>query len=140
RWLSSVRAHMMHFAALAMLTVVIGDETMPQVYNGRILQLIVRPPRIDQTITVDGRLDEPAWRDAVVLTGFSQFSPQDGIPADDSTQILVWYSPTAIHFGVRAFEAHGAPHATLGQRDHVLDVDDNVQFYIGTFNDARQAV
>jgi hypothetical protein len=113
------------------------------VYDGRRRELQVAPPRVsgeDAEVVVDGRLDEPAWRRAVVLTGFSQFSPVDGVAAQDSTEVLVWYSPTAIHFGVRAFEAHGAPHATLAQRDHVLDADDNVQLLLGTFHDARRAV
>jgi hypothetical protein len=41
------------------------------------------------------------------------FSPLDGIPAADSTHVLMWYSPTALYIGIRAFEAHGAVHATL---------------------------
>ena len=73
-----------------------------------------------------------------MLTGFSQFTPADGIPAHDSTQVLIWYSPTALYVGVRAFEAHGAVHATLADRDKITS-DDNVQLLIGTFNDRRQA-
>ncbi len=61
-----------------------------------------------------------------MLTGFSQFSPHDGIPAADSTQVLLWYSPTALYVGIRAFEAHGAVHATLADRDKI-SADDNVQ-------------
>ena len=67
-----------------------------------------------------------------MLTGFSQFSPLDGIPAADSTQVLIWYSPTAMYVGIRAFEAHGAVHATLADRDKI-SADDNVQFLLGTF-------
>ena len=78
------------------------------------------------------------WRTAAVLTGFSQFSPQDGIPAADSTQVLLWYSPTALYVGIRAFEAHGAVHATLADRDKIA-ADDNVQLLLGTFHDQRQA-
>src|SRR6185295_12810198 len=70
--------------------------------------------------------------------GFSQFSPTDGIPAADSTEVLVWYSPTAILFGIRAFEAHGAVHATLADRDRIAS-DDHIQILLSTFNDARQA-
>ena len=52
--------------------------------------------------------------------------------------MLVWYSPTAIHFGVRACEAHGAVHATLADRDQI-GADDNVQILLSTFDDGRQA-
>ena len=108
------------------------------IHVGRAGQTKVEPPRIEATITVDGVLDEPAWRRASVLTGFSQFAPNDGIPAADSTVVLVWYSPTAIHFGVRAYEPHGTVRATLAERDRI-SADDQVQFLIGTFNDGRQA-
>src|SRR5438128_3728959 len=81
------------------------------IYIGRENQLQVRIPRLEGEVavaTIDGKLDEAAWQQAAVLTGFSQFSPLDGIPAADSTQALIWYSPTAIYIGIRAFEAHGA--------------------------------
>ncbi|MEP6992577.1 MAG: DUF5916 domain-containing protein, partial [bacterium] len=52
--------------------------------------------------------------------------------------VLVWYSATAIHFGIRAFERHGRPVATLADRDRISS-DDNVQILLGTFNDGRQA-
>ena len=60
------------------------------------------------------------------------------MPAADSTQVLVWYSSTGIHFGIRAFEAHGAVHATLADRDRIA-ADDYVQILLSTFNDGRQA-
>lgn len=107
-------------------------------YNGRENQVHVSIPRIDANATVDGVLDEPVWRQAAALTGFSEFSPHDGIPAADSTEVLVWYSPSAVYFGIRAFEPHGAVHATLADRDKIA-ADDNVQILIGTFHDRRQA-
>jgi hypothetical protein len=110
----------------------------PPSYNGRAGQLDVRIPRHEAELTVDGKLDEAVWGEAAMLTGFSQFSPTDGIPAADSTHVLVWYSPIAIHFGIRAFEAHGAVHATLADRDRI-DADDHIQILLSTFNDGRQA-
>lgn len=109
------------------------------VYLGRERQLSVRIPRIETQVAIDGRLDEAPWTSASVLTGFSQFTPSDGVPAADSTRVLVWYSPTAIHFGIRAFEQHGAVHATLADRDRI-GADDNVQILIGPFGDKRQAL
>ena len=114
------------------------SATVALVYVGRENQLNVRVPRIVGNVVVDGSLSEPVWQEAAVLTGFSEFSPQDGIAAADSTQVLVWYSPSAVHFGVRAFEPHGAVHATLADRDRI-SADDNVQILLGTFHDRRQA-
>ncbi|MGH7534848.1 MAG: carbohydrate binding family 9 domain-containing protein, partial [Gemmatimonadales bacterium] len=108
------------------------------VYHGRSGNLDVRLPRIEAEVKVDGVLDEAVWAEAALLTGFSQFSPSDGVPAADSTEILVWYSPTAIHFGIRAFESHGEVHATLADRDRI-GADDHVQILLGTFDDGRQA-
>ena len=123
------------FALPLLLTLVVADSV---VHNGRAGMTAVRPPRAAAAIVVDGRLDEPVWKQAAILNGFSQFSPQDGIAAADSTQVLVWYSATAIHFGVRAFEPHGTVRATLAERDRIGS-DDQIQFLIGTFNDGRQA-
>jgi hypothetical protein len=110
-----------------------------RVYDGRAQELNVTIPRLDSSVTVDGRLDEPVWREAALLTGFSQYRPVDGLPAADSTEILVWYSPGAIYFGIRAFEAHGAVvRATLADRD-AIDADDNVQILLDTYDDQRRA-
>ena len=121
-----------------LLTLALGGTDPSAVYHGRAGKLDVRLPREDTAIEVDGVLDEAVWRRAAMLTGFSQFSPSDGIPAVDSTEVLVWYSPGAIHFGVRAFEAHGAVHATLADRDRI-GADDHIQILLSTFGDGRQA-
>ena len=115
-----------------------GVTDPPTTYDGRAGKLSVRLPRIEQEPVIDGKLDEAVWGEAAILTGFSQFSPADGVPAADSTEVLVWYSPTAILFGIRAFEAHGSVHATLADRDRIAS-DDHVQILLSTFNDGRQA-
>jgi hypothetical protein len=89
-------------------------------------------------VDVDGRLSEPPWDQAARLTGFSQYAPDDSRPAGDETEVLVWYSPTAIYFGIRAHAATGSVHATLADRDRIEN-DDSVQIYLSTFNDGRQA-
>lgn len=120
------------------LLLLLGDTDPAAVYNGRAGRLDVRPPRLEAELVVDGTLDEAPWAAAAMLTGFSQFTPVDGVAAADSTEVLVWYSATAIHFGIRAYEAHGQVHATLADRDKI-GADDFVQILLGTFNDGRQA-
>src|ERR1041385_5702775 len=80
----------------------------PVIYNGREGQTTARAPAINGRAEIDGRVDEPMWREAAMLTGFSLYAPVDQRPAPDSTEVLVWYSPTAIYFGIRAFEPHGS--------------------------------
>ena len=93
---------------------------------------------LDATIVVDGVLDEAVWSRARLLTGFSLYQPVDERPAPDSTEVLVWYSTSAIHFGIRAFEPHGAVQATLAERDRVA-TDDNVEIHLDTFEERRRA-
>src|SRR5438552_2485628 len=109
------------------------------VYSGRERQLDVRIPRFDAEVVIDGDLADSAWRHAALLTGFSQYAPNDGVSAADSTQVLVWYSANAIYFGIRAFELHGRPTATLADRDQIFG-DDNVQILLGTFHDSKKAL
>jgi hypothetical protein len=121
-----------------LLALHLGNTDPASVYNGRAGKLDVRIPQREVEVKVDGELGEAVWGEAALLTGFSQFSPVDGVAATDSTEVLVWYSPSAIYFGVKAYEAHGAVHATLADRDRI-GADDQVQILLGTFNDARQA-
>ena len=67
---------------LPLLLLYFGGTDPTLVYNGRSGSLDVHPPRLDLAVKVDGVLDEPAWRQAALLTGFSQFSPLDGVARD----------------------------------------------------------
>jgi hypothetical protein len=111
-------------------------------FSGRDNQLHVPLPRIESpaaTVSVDGVLDEAVWQQAARLTDFSQYSPVDGRPADDPTEVLVFYTPTAIYFGIKAHAAPGAVHATLANRDRI-DADDAIQIFLNPFKDGRQAL
>jgi hypothetical protein len=95
-------------------------------------------PRLDGEVEVDGVLDEAVWNQAAVLRGFFQYSPLDGVPAGDSTRVLVWYAPDAIHFGIRAYADPSSVRATLAERDRIEN-DDHVLILLDTFNDGRRA-
>lgn len=94
-------------------------------------------PRSD-SIEIDGRLDEPVWSTVPILTGFSLYSPTDGVPSPDSTEVRVWYSAHAIYFGIRAFEPHGVVRATLADRDR-LTADDYIEIHLDPFQERRRA-
>jgi hypothetical protein len=100
----------------------------------------VHIPRIaSPAVTVDGSLGEPAWSRAARLTGFHQYQPVDGRPADEQTEARVFYSQDAIYFGVIANAKNPASiRATVADRDN-LNNEDRITIYLDTFNDHRRA-
>ena len=109
------------------------------VHHGLEGSVDVAIPQLEAAISVDGVLDETSWRQAALLTGFSQYMPVDGVPAVDSTEVFVWYGSEGIAFGIRAFEPHGIVNATLADRDRI-DNDDYIQILLDAFNDRRRAI
>lgn len=104
------------------------------VYDGRANRTHVEIPRIDTVATVDGIINESVWSRAARLTGFSQYQPVDGQPAEEPTEVLVWYSPDAIWFGIKAREIHGnVVRATKANRDDIAS-EDHVQILLDTEN------
>lgn len=115
-------------------------------HSGSERELTVSPPRIETvgqdasgSIQIDGVLSEQQWAQAARLTGFSQYQPVDGRPAEEPTEVLVWYAPDAIYFGIRATELHGdVVRATQANRDNIAS-EDHIQILLDTYNDSRIA-
>src|SRR5687768_6367478 len=102
-------------------------------------QPAVTIPRIDTAVAIDGYLNEEVWAQAAVLSGFHQYQPVDGRPAEERTEVLVWYAPDAIYFGIRAYDSQpDRIRATQADRDNIGS-EDQVTLYLDTFNDQRRA-
>ncbi len=90
-------------------------------------------------IRIDGVLDDEAWADAPILTGFTQFDPVEGVPATQRTVARVLVTEDAVYFGVEAYDdLPGGVRATLGDRDSFGFSDDYVRFIVDTFDDRRR--
>jgi hypothetical protein len=133
---------MIQIALAAALSAATAADTVPPgpVYDGGRGEIRVSVPRVeDPEVRVDGRLDEPAWTRAARLTGFTQFKPAEGIPASESTDVLVFYTPRDLHIGIRARAADPARiRSTLAERDQIT-ADDHVRIFLDTFLDRRRA-
>lgn len=112
----------------------------PAVFDGARGQLDARAPRVEEAdVRVDGRLDEAAWRTAAVLTGFTQSTPAEGIPARERTEVLVFYTPRELFIGIRAHASDPSRiRSTLAERDQIT-ADDHVRILLDTFHDRRRA-
>jgi hypothetical protein len=124
-------------AFIAVTLPLLQDSTA--VYDGRANRVHIDVPRIDTVVNIDGSLDEPVWHRAARLNGFSQYQPVDGRPAVEPTEVLVWYAPDAIYFGIRARELHGnVVRATHANRDNI-DSEDQIQILLDTDNSRQIA-
>ncbi len=117
----------------------VGPGGPQEVYRGLDSAIAVAIPRLEGDVEIDGSLDEAVWSRAALLTAFSQYLPVDGLPAADSTDVLVWYSPRALYIGIRADEPHGPVNATLADRDRIFG-DDYVEILLDTYHDGRRAL
>ena len=93
-------------------------------------------PLAGQSIQLDGRLDEDAWRSALPATDFRQNQPREGEPATQRTEVRFLFDEAAIYVGARMFDDSGAAgvRTRLVRRDGQID-DDYVQVIFDTYHD-----
>ena len=75
-------------------------------------------------VVIDGRLDDAAWHQAAVASGFVQKSPIEGSPAEHATEVRVLYDDDAIYIGARMFDSEPRAIARqLVRRDEMGNAD-----------------
>jgi hypothetical protein len=100
----------------------------------------VRAARVEGTISVDGRLDEPAWAAAEPAERFTQTDPQEGRPATERTEVRVLISDDALYVGARLYDSEpGRIRPVLARRDDEIQAD-QFDVYLDTFHDHLSGV
>lgn len=91
-----------------------------------------------EPITVDGVLEENAWRDAPEVGDFIQFQPRRGEAARFRTTVKLAYDESFVYFGFLCYDPQPEKIAArLGKRDSDLRPDDSVYVFLDTFNDKQ---
>jgi hypothetical protein len=98
----------------------------------------VTVPKMAVAITVDGRLDEEAWKTAAVFKDFYQTMPGDNIAPSRPTEVLMMYDEKHLYVGFKCWDEKDKVRATLAKRDNVFG-EDNVRIWLDTYNDQRRA-
>lgn len=94
----------------------------------------------EETIKLDGRVDEPLWENVPVATGFRQQEPVEGAPASERTEVRVAYDKDYLYIGVILHESDPSGiKAFQKRRDQGLGTDDRFMFILDTYNDQRSA-
>lgn len=98
----------------------------------------VRALKIDEPLTVDGRLDEEAWQRAEKGSGFRQYDPGRGVPPSEHTEFAIVYTEDHLYVGVWCHESE--PGGVMGRsmnRDRIYTGSDFIYLFFDTFHDQR---
>ena len=89
-------------------------------------------------IQLDGRLDEPAWRDARMVVDLVQQSPKPGAPSPYRTSVRVLVVDNKLYVGFACKDPNPAAIAVhTMQRDGNVQGDDTVAIVLDTYGDHR---
>ncbi|MCB9448124.1 MAG: carbohydrate binding family 9 domain-containing protein [Flavobacteriales bacterium] len=116
-----MRYYLLVLYFLASAVIVRGD-------NDKAPQKVITFTRTEGHIKIDGQMDEDAWKEAIPISDFIQYSPYHGKPPSQQTEVRVLYSDQALYVGAHLFDT--APDSILtelGKRD---DDELNADYFI----------
>jgi len=91
-----------------------------------------------EPIVLDGRLEEPAWSQAVVATSFIQNEPRTDEPASETTEVRVLYDQENLYIGVHAHDSEPSRVIVSDlKKDFNRNSGDSFQIILDTFHDER---
>lgn len=92
----------------------------------------------DNIIKIDGHLDEEVWENALILELGIEVYPGKNVQAQEKTRCFLCYDNNNLYVAFKAWERNPSEiRAHLSDRDRISS-DDQVGFYIDTFNDEHQ--
>jgi hypothetical protein len=99
----------------------------------------VRIPRaMAAAMTIDGHVDEDAWKQAAVFKDFYQTSPGYNAAPSKATEAYLMYDERNLYLAFKCWDDRDKIRATVAKRDS-LGNDDNVRVWLDTYFDRRRA-
>jgi hypothetical protein len=96
--------------------------------------------RIDQSVKIDGELNEAVWQIAQPITHFFQYQPNEGTEPDHPTDVRIVYDNTAIYIGAIMYDS--APDSIMGELGARDASDINADYFriaLDTYNKHQDA-
>jgi len=95
--------------------------------------------KIEETINIDGQLNETSWVRAQPADDFIQQSPDEGQPITERTEVRVLYDTQKLYIGFECYDSQpGKVVANEMRRDGELWQNDNVYVLLDTYGDKRR--
>ena len=98
----------------------------------------VRAVRVNTPPVIDGKLDDPIWQQAELITDFHQTRPGNGTAPSERTEVYVLYDDDALYIAARMYDSDpdqiAAPVIRHGQG---MPSDDRLVVILDPFNSRR---
>jgi hypothetical protein len=95
---------------------------------------VARAVALQGPVTLDGRLDEAAWRTASPVSGFKQIDPNEGQPVSERTEVYIAYDAEALYVAARLHDG-GPVSRRLVRRDAVVNDSDWFSVALDSYHD-----
>lgn len=102
-----------------------------------IAQSSVKAVFVEKAPTIDGRLNDDAWKKAFLVDQLVQREPNIGKPVSEKTNFLICYDANYLYVGIKCFDDPQKITAKEMARDVSLGNDDRVQVILDTYLDHR---
>jgi hypothetical protein len=95
--------------------------------------------RAAEAPALDGEvLNDPAWADAVPITGFTQEQPNEGEPVSERTEVRIIFTGDTLYIGAVMYDSDpGGIIIADARRDSPLDDSDSFQLIFDTYRDRQ---
>ena len=96
----------------------------------------IQAVKTKQVPVIDGSLDDEAWKNAPVITGFIQNYPNTGTAASAKSEVKILYDNAAIYVGAYLYDSPDKIRKQLTSRDEEEQKDvDYFSVFFDTYND-----
>jgi len=117
-----------------------GVAARAQAPNTVNVEKSVAAVRVTVAPTLDGRLDDQVWTEAVATSEFRQREPIEGAPASERTEVRILYDDRTLYIGAMLHDREPEGIVARRMEQDFLSLDEDIfGFSLDTFLDRRNA-
>src|SRR6476661_1585588 len=119
------------FSLLALASLALAATSQDTAHGATVAIYATRPP------IIDGKDNDPVWRQAPPITEFTQWQPTEGKAPRFRTEAKIAYDASNLYVFVRAFDPHPDSVIKLLERRDSFTSSDMIWLFIDSYHDRR---
>jgi hypothetical protein len=119
------------FSLLALASLALATASQDTAHGATVAIYATRPP------IIDGKDNDPVWREAPPITEFTQWQPTEGKSPRFRTEAKIAYDASNLYVFVRAFDPHPDSIIKLLERRDTFTPSDMIWLFLDSYHDKR---